>query len=110
VLYDRGDEKVVSVIGEIASLAVEARQCLLDRQPERLGQLINRNFDLRDSIFNINPAHRAMVDAARSVGATAKFAGSGGAIIGTYDSPQMLAMLRERLETMGCCVIQPEVL
>ncbi len=109
VLYDRGDQKVIRVMNKIASLAVDARQCLLDREPERLGTLIDRNFDLRSSIFTLNAAHRTMVDSARAIGATAKFAGSGGAIIGTYESPHMLAQLRERLEAIGCDVIQPEV-
>ncbi|MFQ6048289.1 MAG: mevalonate kinase [Phycisphaerae bacterium] len=109
VLYDRGDSKVIETMDQIASLAAEARQCLLARRPDRLGPLLNRNFDLRASIFPLKPAHRAMVEAARRVGATAKFAGSGGAIIGTYDSPQMLAQLRERLEAIGCRLVQPKI-
>jgi glucuronokinase len=108
-LYHRGDEKVIHAIDEIAALAAQAKHCLLNRQPERLGPLLNRNFDLRAGIFPINPDHRAMIDAARRVGATAKFAGSGGTIIGTYDSPQTLAQLRERLEVMGCAVLQPAI-
>ena len=47
-----------------------------------------------------------MVEAARSAGATAKFAGSGGTIIGTYDSPQALAAVRAKLEPTGCKVIE----
>ena len=38
-----------------------------------------------------------MVEAARSAGASAKFTGSGGAIVGTYEDEAMFAALQERL-------------
>ncbi len=38
----------------------------------------------RRSIMNLSPQHIAMVETARSLGASAKYTGSGGAIIGTY--------------------------
>lgn len=109
VLYDQGKPEVVEAINLIADLAAQARQVLLDGKPEELGLLMNRNFDLRASVFPIKPAHREMVETARHVGATAKFAGSGGSIIGTYESPQQLAQLREQLEALGCRVVLPEI-
>ena len=51
----------------------------------------------------------AMVEAARAVGVPAKFAGSGGAIVGTYDSPAQLDQLREQLTRLGCEVIVPQI-
>jgi len=109
VLYDRGETKVIDTMNEIASLAEQAREHLLARRPDALGPLINRNFDLRAAIFPINPDHLAMVEAARSAGAAAKFAGSGGTIIGTYDSPEVLAAVRGKLEPTGCNVIELQV-
>ena len=44
-----------------------------------LGELIDANFDLRRSICRIPAGQAEMVDRARRAGATAKFAGSGGA-------------------------------
>jgi len=108
ILYDQGKSDVVAAINQIAELAVQARQALIDGHPEKLGPLLDRNFDLRASVFPIKPAHREMVEAARRVGATAKFAGSGGSIIGTYESTRQLAQLREQLEAKGCRVIIPE--
>jgi len=46
---------------------------------------MNANFDLRDRIFAVAEANRRMVHTARKVGCSAKFAGSGGAIIGMYE-------------------------
>ena len=63
----------------------------------RLHQLLNRNFDLRSSLYNIRPSHRRMIDTARSVGASAKFAGSGGSVVGTYADESMFERLRDVL-------------
>ena len=48
-----------------------------------------------------------MVELARSVGASAKFTGSGGAIVGTYDGQSMLIHLRQVLEPHKIRVIIP---
>jgi glucuronokinase len=48
-----------------------------------------------------------MVDAARACGASANFAGSGGAIVGTYENEAMFAALRPALEAVGSRVIKP---
>ena len=56
---------------------------------DRLGQLMDENFDTRRSIYNLSPWQVQMVETARRCGASAKFAGSGGAIIGTYRDEAM---------------------
>ena len=48
-----------------------------------------------------------MVDTARSVGASAKFTGSGGAIVGTYEDEAMYAKLTTALEGLGLKVFKP---
>jgi len=50
-----------------------------------------------------------MIDRARACGATAKFAGSGGAIIGTYPDAAAWQRLRQDLGSIGCRVIRPLV-
>jgi glucuronokinase len=51
-----------------------------------------------------------MVEVARQCGASANFAGSGGAIIGTYQGEAMFAELGKRLGAIGSKVIRPEIL
>ena len=51
-----------------------------------------------------------MVEAARSVGASAKFTGSGGAIVGTYEDEAMFQKLKAVLEPLQVAVIHPKVL
>jgi glucuronokinase len=51
-----------------------------------------------------------MVEAARAVGASAKFTGSGGAIVGTYQDEAMYRRLQEQLAGIGVEVLKPEIL
>ena len=47
---------------------------------------------------------------ARSTGASAKFTGSGGAIVGTYDGKEMFESLRKKLGKLGVQVLKPRIL
>jgi len=108
-LYNMGDQKVVSTMNKIADLADAAREVLKAGRPDDLAELMNHNFDLRQSIYEISPANMEMIARARSAGASCKFCGSGGAVIGTYDGDRMLAKLRRVMEQGGCELIVPEV-
>jgi glucuronokinase len=48
-----------------------------------------------------------MVEVARQCGASAKFAGSGGAIIGIYRDEAMYEELSEKLAAIGSRIIKP---
>ena len=50
-----------------------------------------------------------MVMTARDAGASAKFAGSGGAIVGTYEDEAQYARLVESLAAIGCTTLRPDV-
>ena len=52
---------------------------------------------------------RRMVLTARSSGASAKFAGSGGAIVGTYEDDAQYAALSASLAALGCRTIKPVI-
>lgn len=62
-----------------ADLAEQVRDCLVRRDLASVPALLNANFDKRREIYQISRDNLAMVAAARSVGASAKFTGSGGA-------------------------------
>jgi glucuronokinase len=51
-----------------------------------------------------------MVETARSCGASAKFTGSGGAIVGTYEGEAMFEELKATLEPKGMQVLKPQIL
>ena len=75
----------------------------------KLATLINANFDLRDRIFNVAEENRRMVMTARKCGASAKFAGSGGAIVGTYGDEAQFERLKADLAAIGTVTIKPTI-
>ncbi len=107
--WERGEPEVVEAMRFWAGLADQARDLLLRGERDGLAALMNANFDRRRRIYQISPGNLRMVAAARAVGASAKFSGSGGAIVGTYADEAMFAALRERLEPLGIKVIIPQI-
>jgi glucuronokinase len=105
--YDRNDKEVHDAMDYFADLAEEAKKALLDGKNDKLKDIINRNFDKRREIMPITPENIELVETARSCGASAKFAGSGGTIIGTYDDDDMYWRLVGNLSEIGAKVIRP---
>jgi glucuronokinase len=105
--YDRGDGQTVATLQEIAALADEGKKALEERDYDTLHQLINRNFDLRRSILNIDEHNLRLVEVARECGASAKFPGSGGSIVGTYPSEEVLKKLIIEMNKLKVRVIKP---
>ena len=92
-----------------AGYAAEGRDCLLQRRYDRLDELINANFDLRARIYQIDKGNLEMIHTARKAGATSTFAGSGGAIVGTYKDDAIFARLSKELAEIGVAVIKPKI-
>lgn len=107
--FNQGEQAVVEAMQQFAELTVQARKALTDGDATRLGQLIDANFDLRRSICQLPAGQVEMVECARSAGATAKFPGSGGAIIGTFPDEKSYQRLESELHKIGCRVIRPRV-
>ena len=105
----RGEDIVVNAMQRFAELTAEGKQALLDGDIQRLAVLINENFDLRRSISRLPDWQIEMVETARACGASAKFAGSGGAIVGTYESEQMLEKLKTRFADMHVKTFLPKI-
>ena len=101
--FDRGEPDVVNGMREAADLAKCARQALVERRVSDLPAIINANFDVRRRIYTLPAWQIEMVDTARRAGASANFAGSGGAVVGTYDgSRAMLDGLRDAFRAINC--------
>lgn len=108
-LYELGDRKVIGVLNEIALLADVAREALLQGRADELPALVDRNFDLRAEIYPISEANMKMVRRARSVGASCKFCGSGGAVVGTCEDEKMFYELKRVMTEEGYEVIVPRL-
>jgi glucuronokinase len=103
------DPEVVGAMRTWASYAEQGKAALLAGDYETLDRLIDANFDLRAQLYDVGDGNRQMVMAARSVGATSKFAGSGGAVVGTYKDEQMYERLTKALSAVGVVVVKPKV-
>ena len=107
--FNRGETKVVNAMKKWAGIAEQGRQALLDGDRDTIGRLVDVNFDLRARVYKISRGNREMIDAARNAGATAKFAGSGGAIVGTYRNRRQLQALHRAFDKIGVAVIEPDI-
>lgn len=107
--FDQGETQVVDAMRRFAELTDALRSAIPTGNYDAIAEAINANFDLRHRICRLNADHVRMIEVARSVGASAKFAGSGGAIIGTFRDATMYRELKDRLEAMGCHVLRPKV-
>lgn len=105
--FQAGDAQVVGAMRRWAEIAEQGRQALLDGDRDTLNRLIDANFDLRASIYNISEGNLQMIRAARDTGASAKFAGSGGAIVGLYRDADHLGELTEQMAKIDVAVLTP---
>jgi len=107
--FERGDPVVLEALRRLAALAEEGKEALLRRDRERLRALMDENFDLRSRIMPISEENLSLIRAARACGASAKFAGSGGSLIGLYEDERMFADLSRALGEQQTLVIKPVV-
>src|SRR5690606_11904783 len=108
--WRNGDPAVVEAMETWASYAEQGRAALLARDYEKLDHLIDANFDLRAKIYQISDGNLEMIRLARSVGASANFAGSGGAITGAYRGEEMFERLAALMKPHQIAVIKPAIL
>jgi glucuronokinase len=107
--FRQGEPAVLDAMRRLAELTVEGRAALVARDAARLAVLVDQNFELRRSICQIAPGHLRMIEVARACGASAHFAGSGGAILGVYRDETVYARLGRELGVIGCRVVRPIV-
>jgi glucuronokinase len=107
--YEQGEAKVHQTMAELATLTETFLKALKFGQHAAIADSMNRNFDLRQSLCQISRRNAAMIVLARSVGASAKFTGSGGAIIGNYTSEEMYHKLEAVFTPKGIQLCKPTI-
>ncbi len=103
----QGDAEVIRAMQEFAKLAQDGREALQVGDFAAVGRLMDRNFDIRSRLVRLDPVNVEMVKAARKVGVSAKYAGSGGSIVGICEDPEKFERLRVELAKLDCEVIRP---
>jgi glucuronokinase len=104
----RGDADVIEAMKYWADLTTQFREAFLKGDRPEMHRLINANFDKRTSLYDVGDGNRDMVATARRMGASANFAGSGGAIVGIYEDEAMFRRLEEAFARKGICVVKPD--
>jgi glucuronokinase len=108
-LRERAAEPAVRrAMARLAGHARAARDALLGGDRASFAAALDDSFDEREALLELDPRHVAMVRAARETGASANYAGSGGAIVGTLPpaGPEPVA---RALTSLGCEVIAPGI-
>ncbi len=105
----QGDPEVVQAMKDFAQYAQEVRDLLAEGRGDEIGTLLDENFDRRRSIYNLDPKNVEMVERARSAGAHCKFAGSGGAVVGTYSDEDMFQRIQQVFAGTSVEVIKPVI-
>jgi glucuronokinase len=106
--YAEKEPAVLNAISQWAELANDVWN-KLQSGDKNIAALLNRNFEIRKGVMNVSKGNRELVETAQSVGASAKFTGSGGAIIGTYTDEEMFSELVAAMNKIGAEVIKPEI-
>ena len=109
--YESGVPRVVAAMQEWASLTEQVKIALEKKDFAAIPALLDRNFDLRCEVCSgsVSAKNRRMVEIARSCGASAKFTGSGGAIIGTYSDDTMFENMRKAFKAEHIDLLKPDI-
>jgi glucuronokinase len=107
--YLNKEPAVLQAIETWRGLTDTFRRAMDEGDHATMARALDQNFDTRRSLAQINPANLHMVETARAIGASAKFTGSGGAIVGTYTDEAMYEKLATALAHSGIHIIKPIV-
>lgn len=110
----RGDSEVIEAMKKFAELTDKAKVAIESRDYGSLADLMDQNFDLRRKLYGddvIGEANLLMVDIARKHNSSAKFPGSGGAVIGMCRDPSKKMALMQELQEYGFvfCDVEPYI-
>jgi glucuronokinase len=107
--WDAGDLGVIAAMRYFADITEQARAILKGGKQGDLSALMNANFDKRCEIMQISEPNMRMVKTARACGASAKFTGSGGAIVGAYRDEGMYHSLEEAFGPLKIKIFKPDI-
>lgn len=99
--YDVGDPHVVASMRGLAEQAEVASDAITSGDLTRLGRAMNRTFEIRSMMIDVDVTTRVMVRIAVRNGAAANSAGSGGSIVGLARDRDHLAELETAFAGYG---------
>jgi glucuronokinase len=100
--FAAGEPGVAQSLRRLADAARDARSALLARDQNGFGRSVDASFDARRELMQLDPRHVEMITTARESGASANYAGSGGAIVAACDGLEHRADVERALVAIGC--------
>jgi len=107
--WKKGDKAVVQAMKDWADLTDRFVAAMEAGNRKEMHACLNQNFDIRDALVDVGDGNKEMVKTAREAGASAKFAGSGGAIVGLYDSEDSFKAMKKAFEPKEIVVFKPKL-
>ena len=107
--WQAGDAEVRETMDRLAANARDGQRALEDGDRARFLACIDRNFDLRSQVFTIADADRELIELGRQLGASAKFPGSGGAVLFACRDEDHLAAVAAACARGGHQTLRPSV-
>lgn len=99
--YDDGDPAVKNAMRALARAADTATRSIETGDMRQLGAAMNQSFDIRAGISDLSRSHVRLIEIARSCGAPANFAGSGGAIVSVLSTASIGTQLQSIAQREG---------
>ena len=90
-------------------LVEQGRVALLGRDFSTLAECMDRNFELRASLFSIDEEDQAMINLCRRHGSAAKLCGSGGAVLALMKGKEEWSALEVEANCAGITVVEPQL-
>jgi glucuronokinase len=106
--FAKSETAVLNAVEEWKDLTTQTWN-KLQSGDSQIAELMNRNFDIRKNICAISQGNNELIETARLAGASAKFTGSGGAIIGTYENDETFDKLNAAMKNINATVIKPDI-
>jgi len=107
--WEAGDPAVRAAVDALATLADEGLDALRARDVARLRRLVDRNFDVRASVWPHGERDEELVAIGRRRGAAVKLCGSGGSVLGVMRAEAEYPALATAYRDAGCGILRPEV-
>jgi glucuronokinase len=107
--HEHEDPVVLAGMSELAELARGARSALLAGDLRAFARCVDGSFDARRRMLALDERHVSMIELARTLGASANYTGSGGAIVGCCRDDEQRARVIAALEDAGHRAIAPVV-
>ncbi len=107
--WERGDAQVILTVEQLDALTKEGISALEENDSTALASLMDRNFDLRASLYAVSEEDQRMVSIARDLGAAAKLCGSGGAVLVLPSPSEPVEKLEEAFASSGFFTLIPHV-